>query len=30
MVINDVVETQELDRKAEEVHKPGDAAAVIK
>ena len=27
---NDVVETQELNRKADEVQKPEDAAAVIK
>ena len=30
MVINDVTETQELNKKAEEVQKPEDAAAVIK
>ena len=30
MVVNDFVETQQLNKKAEEVQKPEDAAAVIK
>ena len=30
MVNNDIVETEELNKKAEEVQKPKDAAAVIK
>ena len=30
MVNNDVVETQESNKKAEEVYKPEDAAAVVK
>ena len=30
MVVNDFVETQQLNKKAKEVQKPEDAAAVIK